>query len=33
MRAGLRLISAMAAFPVAGAIIAVAYGISTGYWK
>jgi hypothetical protein len=32
MRAGLRLIPAVAAFPVAGAIIAVAHGISVG-WK
>jgi len=33
MRVGLRLASAMAAFPIAGALIAVTYAISAGYWK
>ena len=33
MRTGLRLVSAMAAFPVAGALLAAAYGLSSGYWK
>jgi hypothetical protein len=33
MHAGVRLVSALAAFPVAGAVIAAAYGISAGYWK
>ncbi len=33
MHAGVRLASAMAAFPVVGAVIAVAYGFSMGYWR
>ena len=33
MNAGVRLASAMAAFPVVGAVIAVAYGFSMGYWR
>jgi hypothetical protein len=33
MRAFVRLASAVAAFPVVGAILAVGYGIATGYWK
>jgi hypothetical protein len=33
MHAGLRLVAAVAAFPVAGAVIAVAYGLCAGYWK
>jgi hypothetical protein len=33
MSSGLRLASAVVAFPAAGAVIAVAYGISAGYWK
>jgi hypothetical protein len=33
MHAGVRLLSAVAAFPVAGALLALAYGLSAGYWK
>jgi hypothetical protein len=33
MHAGVRLASAVAAFPVVGALIAVAYGLSAGYWR
>ena len=33
MHASVRLLSAVAAFPVAGGLIAVAYGISAGYWR
>jgi len=33
MHAGVRLVSAVASFPAAGALIAAAYGHSTGYWK
>jgi hypothetical protein len=33
MHAGVRLLSAVAAFPAAGALVAVAYGLSAGYWK
>jgi hypothetical protein len=33
LRAAVRLFCALAAFPVAGAVIAVAYGLSLGYWK
>jgi hypothetical protein len=33
MHAGVRLVSALAAFPVAGAAIALAYGLSAGYWR
>ncbi|HXB75577.1 MAG TPA: hypothetical protein VNY05_45510 [Candidatus Acidoferrales bacterium] len=33
MHAGVRLVAAMAAFPAAGAVIAMAYGLSAGYWK
>lgn len=33
MRAGVRLVSAVAAFPLAGALIAVAYGVGAGYWR
>ena len=29
---GVRLSSAVAAFPVSGAVLALAYGIATGYW-
>ena len=32
MHAGVRLVSALAAFPVTGTVVAIAYGISTGYW-
>ena len=33
MHPGVRLASAVTAFPTAGAVIAVAYGLSTGYWR
>ena len=33
MHPGVRMASAVAAFPVAGAAIAIAYGLSVGYWK
>ena len=33
MHAGARLIAAMAAFPAAGTLIALAYGFATGYWR
>jgi hypothetical protein len=33
MHAGVRLVSAVAAFPPAGAVIALAYGLATGYWR
>ena len=33
MHAGVRLVSAVAAFPAAGALIGVAYGLSAGYWR
>jgi hypothetical protein len=33
MHAGLRLASAVAAFPVLGALMALAYGLSAGYWR
>jgi hypothetical protein len=33
MHAGVRLLSAVAAFPVTGAVIALAYGLAVGYWK
>jgi hypothetical protein len=33
MRAGVRMSAAVAAFPVAGALVAMAYGLSVGYWK
>ena len=33
MHTGIRLVSAVAAFPVAGALIAVLYGLSVGYWR
>ena len=33
MHTGLRLVSALAAFPVAGAVIAIAYGLYAGYWR
>jgi len=32
MHTGVRLASAMVAFPVAGALIAFVYGLATGYW-
>jgi hypothetical protein len=33
MQASIRLVSAVAAFPVAGVVIALAYGLSVGYWR
>jgi hypothetical protein len=33
IQASIRLVSAVAAFPVAGAVIALAYGLSVGYWR
>jgi hypothetical protein len=33
MPAGVRLVSAVTAFPVTGALIALAYGLAVGYWK
>jgi hypothetical protein len=33
MPVGVRMMSAVAAFPVAGALLAVVYGLSAGYWK
>jgi hypothetical protein len=33
MHAGVRLVSAVAAFPAAGTLIALAFGLSSGYWK
>jgi hypothetical protein len=33
MHAAVRLLSAVAAFPVVGAVIAAAYGLATGYWR
>lgn len=33
MPTGVRLASAVAVFPVAGGIVAVGYGLATGYWR
>ena len=33
MPTAVRLASAVATFPVAGAVIAVAYGLASGYWR
>jgi len=33
MHAGVRLVSALAAFPVTGALLALAYGLAVGYWR
>ena len=33
MHAAVRLLSAVAAFPVTGAVIALTYGLAVGYWK
>jgi len=33
LHAGVRLLSAVAAFPAAGAVIALGYGLGAGYWK
>ena len=33
MHVGMRLAAALAAFPVAGGIVAVGYGLATGYWR
>jgi hypothetical protein len=32
IHAAVRLVSAVAAFPVVGAVIAVSYGLAVGYW-
>jgi hypothetical protein len=33
MHTGVRLASAVAAFPIVGGIVAVGYGLATGYWR
>ena len=33
MHATVRLLSALAAFPVTGALLALAYGLAVGYWR
>ena len=33
IRTSLRLIAAVGAFPVAGTVIAVGYGLASGYWR
>jgi hypothetical protein len=33
LHSGVRLASALAAFPLTGAIVAVAYGLYSGYWR